>query len=60
MPEIDDSVPRGPKGEEYYKSGGKGNKIKGFEVELAGEVMLTGTCSRVTPTPIHAMLQASA
>ena len=39
VPEIDDSVPRGPKGEEYYKSGGKGNKINGFEVELAGEVM---------------------
>ena len=39
VPEIDDSVPRGPNGEEYYKSGGKGNKIKGFEVELAGEVM---------------------
>ena len=39
VPEIDDSVPRGPKGEDYYKSGGKGNKINGFEVELAGEVM---------------------
>ncbi|WP_282363874.1 TonB-dependent siderophore receptor [Pseudomonas sp. PS01297] len=39
VPEIDDSVPRGPNGEEYYKAGGKGNKIKGFEVELAGEVM---------------------
>lgn len=38
VPEIDDSVPRGPNGEEYYKSGGKGNKIKGFEVELAGEL----------------------
>lgn len=39
VPEIDDSVPRGPRGEQYYKSGGKGNKINGFEVELAGEVM---------------------
>lgn len=39
VPEIDDSVPRGPNGEEYYKSGGKGNKINGFEIELAGEVM---------------------
>ncbi len=39
VPEIDDSVPRGPNGEQYYKSGGKGNKIKGFEVELAGEIM---------------------
>ncbi|NNA17621.1 TonB-dependent siderophore receptor [Pseudomonas lundensis] len=39
VPVIDDSVPRGPNGEEYYKSAGKGNKIKGFEIELAGEVM---------------------
>ncbi|WP_353231355.1 TonB-dependent siderophore receptor [Pseudomonas helleri] len=39
VPEIDSSVPRGPNGEEYYTSGGKGNKVKGFEVELAGEVM---------------------
>ena len=39
VPEIDSSVPRGPNGEDYYTSGGKGNKVKGFEVELAGEVM---------------------
>lgn len=39
VPEIDTSVPRGPNGEEYYTSGGKGNKVNGFEVELAGEVM---------------------
>ena len=39
VPEIDASAPRGPNGEEYYTSGGKGNKVKGFEVELAGEVM---------------------
>ncbi|SDU93798.1 TonB-dependent siderophore receptor [Pseudomonas mucidolens] len=36
--EIDDSVPPGPQGEEYYKSGGKGNKVQGFEVELSGEL----------------------
>ena len=39
VPEIDDSAPRGPNGEQYYKSGGKGNKVNGFEIELAGEVM---------------------
>lgn len=39
VPVIDDSVPRGPNGEEYYKSAGKGNKVNGFEIELAGEVM---------------------
>lgn len=39
VPVIDDSVPRGPNGEEYYKSAGKGNKVNGFEVELAGEIM---------------------
>lgn len=37
--EVDDSIPLGPKGEQYYKSGGKGNKVQGFEVEVAGEVM---------------------
>ncbi|MGK9418824.1 TonB-dependent siderophore receptor [Pseudomonas cedrina] len=38
--ERDDSVPPNPTtGEEYYKSGGKGNKVKGFELEVAGEVM---------------------
>ena len=38
--ERDDSVPPNPiTGEEYYKSGGKGNKVNGFELELAGEVM---------------------
>ncbi|MEO8491473.1 TonB-dependent siderophore receptor [Pseudomonas sp.] len=39
VPEIDDSIPLGPDGQQYYKSGGKGNKVRGFEVELAGEVM---------------------
>lgn len=39
VPVVDDSVPRGPNGEEYYKAAGKGNKIKGFEIELAGEIM---------------------
>ncbi|MFB4390628.1 MULTISPECIES: TonB-dependent siderophore receptor [unclassified Pseudomonas] len=38
VPEIDDSVPRGPNGEQYYKSGGKGVVVEGFEAELAGEV----------------------
>lgn len=38
--ERDDSVPPNPiTGEEYYKSGGKGNKVSGFELEVAGEVM---------------------
>jgi outer membrane receptor for ferric coprogen and ferric-rhodotorulic acid len=37
--EIDDSVPLGPDGEQYYKSGGKGNKVRGFEVEVAGEIL---------------------
>ncbi|MHC6225367.1 TonB-dependent siderophore receptor [Pseudomonas sp. X10] len=39
VPEIDDSVPRGPNGEQYYKSGGKGIVVEGFEAEIAGEVM---------------------
>lgn len=39
VPVIDDSVPRGPNGEGYYKSAGKGNKVNGFEIELAGELM---------------------
>ena len=39
VPVVDDSVPRGPNGEEAYKSAGKGNKVNGFEIELAGEVM---------------------
>jgi outer membrane receptor for ferric coprogen and ferric-rhodotorulic acid len=38
--ELDDSVPPDPvTGEELYKSGGKGNKVQGFEAELSGEVM---------------------
>ena len=37
--EIDDSISLGPNGQQYYKSGGKGNKVRGFEIELAGEVM---------------------
>ncbi|MFL1491477.1 TonB-dependent siderophore receptor [Pseudomonas antarctica] len=38
--ELDDSVRPNPiTGEEYYKSGGKGNKVKGFELEAAGEIM---------------------
>lgn len=37
--ELDDSVAPDPRtGEAFYKSGGKGNKVNGFEVELAGEV----------------------
>ena len=37
--ERDDSVPPNPvTGEEYYKSGGKGNKVNGFELEAAGEI----------------------
>lgn len=38
--ELDDSVPPDPaSGEEFYKSGGKGNKVNGFEAEVSGEVM---------------------
>lgn len=38
--ERDDSVPPDPRtGEEFYKSGGKGNKVNGFEVEVSGEIM---------------------
>ena len=38
--ELDDSVePNRTTGEEYYKSSGKGNKVNGFELEVAGEVM---------------------
>ncbi|RLU11135.1 TonB-dependent siderophore receptor [Pseudomonas prosekii] len=38
--ELDDSVPPDPAtGEEFYKSGGKGQKVQGFEVEVSGEVM---------------------
>ncbi len=37
--ELDDSVPPDPvTGEEFYKSGGKGNKVNGFEAELSGEI----------------------
>lgn len=36
--EIDDSVPRGPNGEQYYRSGGKGVVVEGFEAEIAGEI----------------------
>lgn len=39
VPELDDSVPLGPNGQQYYKSGGKGVVVEGFEAELAGEVM---------------------
>lgn len=38
--ELDDSVPPDPvTGDEFYKSGGKGNKVQGFEAEVSGEVM---------------------
>ncbi|QXQ21091.1 TonB-dependent siderophore receptor [Pseudomonas tolaasii] len=38
--ELDNSVPPDPKtGEQFYKSGGKGNKVQGFEAEVSGEVM---------------------
>jgi len=39
VPELDDSIPRGPNGEQYYKSGGKGVVVEGFEAEISGEVM---------------------
>ncbi|RON02593.1 TonB-dependent siderophore receptor [Pseudomonas brassicacearum] len=38
--ERDDSVPPDPvTGEEFFKSGGKGNKVQGFEAEVSGEVL---------------------
>ncbi|MFW9086883.1 TonB-dependent siderophore receptor [Pseudomonas sp. P2758] len=38
--EVDDSVEPDPvTGEEFYKSGGKGNKVNGFEAEVSGEVL---------------------
>ncbi|MEX5342531.1 TonB-dependent siderophore receptor [Pseudomonas sp. I2] len=39
VPEQDDSVPPGDNGEVFYKSGGKGVVVEGFEAEIAGEVM---------------------
>ncbi|MGU3307910.1 TonB-dependent siderophore receptor [Pseudomonas sp. M5A4_2d] len=38
--ELDNSAPPDPiTREQFYKSGGKGNKVQGFEVEVSGEVM---------------------
>lgn len=38
--ELNDSVPPDPvTGEEFFKSGGKGSKVQGFEAELSGELM---------------------
>lgn len=38
--EVDNSVPPDPKtGEQFYKSGGKGSKVQGFEAEISGELM---------------------
>ena len=38
--ELDDSVPPDPAtGESFYTSGGKGDKVQGFEAEISGEVM---------------------
>lgn len=37
--ELDDAVlPNPTTGEKYYKSGGKGNKVNGIELEVAGEI----------------------
>ncbi|MDY0834050.1 TonB-dependent siderophore receptor [Pseudomonas sp. SED1] len=37
--ELDSSTPPDPDtGEQFYTSGGKGNKVQGFEVEVSGEV----------------------
>lgn len=39
--ELDDSVPPDPAtGEEFFKSGGKGSKVQGFEAEVSGEIMV--------------------
>ncbi|MGE7955305.1 TonB-dependent siderophore receptor [Pseudomonas sp. NPDC089530] len=38
--ELDSSVPPDPvTGEEFYKSGGKGGKVQGFEAEVSGEIL---------------------
>ncbi|MCX9150716.1 TonB-dependent siderophore receptor [Pseudomonas sp. TB1-B1] len=38
--ELDNTAPPDPKtGEQFYKTGGKGNKVQGFEMEISGEVM---------------------
>ncbi|RON69504.1 TonB-dependent siderophore receptor [Pseudomonas fluorescens] len=38
--ERDDSVPPDPvTGEEFSRSGGKGNKVNGFEAEVSGEIL---------------------
>ena len=38
--ERDNSVPPDPvSGEEFFKSGGKGNKVNGFEAEVSGEIL---------------------
>ena len=38
--ELDDSVPPDPvTNEEFFKSGGKGSKVQGFEAEVSGVVM---------------------
>ncbi|WP_104903047.1 TonB-dependent siderophore receptor [Pseudomonas sp. LH1G9] len=38
--ELDNAAPPDPiTREQFYKSGGKGNKVQGFEVEVSGEVM---------------------
>ncbi|MFO2463591.1 TonB-dependent siderophore receptor [Pseudomonas sp. 15FMM2] len=38
--ELDDLAPPDPKtNEQFYKSGGKGNKVNGFEVEMSGEIL---------------------
>lgn len=38
--EVDNSVPPDPvTREKFYKSGGKGNKVSGFEAEVSGEIL---------------------
>ena len=38
--EVDESVlPDPDTGEQFYKSGGKGNKVNGFEAEVSGEIL---------------------
>lgn len=53
--ELDDSVPPDPvSGEEFYTSGGKGDKVNGFEAEVSGEVM-TGLNMTVGYTYTHSV-----
>lgn len=59
--ELDSSVPPDPvTGEEFYKSGGKGGKVQGFEAEVSGKSSRAGTSPPATPTPMPWTAKSSA